>query len=85
MTENSYLKKENSTFKAHILKLIEENTHLHNELKNTTVHEILAEFEQMKHDNANGYVPSNNQTNDQLKSKEYSNFVLILFYLVGFI
>ncbi len=67
------MKKESLTFKAHILKLVEENTHLHTELKNATVHEILTEFEQMKHENANGYVPSNNHT-DQLKSKEYSYF-----------
>ncbi len=43
--ENKYLKEETTRAKSNILKLIEENTLLHKELKNTTVLEILNEIE----------------------------------------
>lgn len=58
MTENVFLKEETAKSKAHILKLVEENARLHDELKNTTVAEILAEL-----GNMNMYDPANYQAN----------------------
>ena len=61
--ENKYLKEEISNGKAQILKLIQENTSLHRELKNVTVLEVLTELQN---------VPTNqNETLlNQLKNKE---------------
>lgn len=44
VNENRFLKDEINNAKANALKLIEENTNLHNELKNVTIHEILNEL-----------------------------------------
>ena len=73
--ENKFLKEEATRTKASVLKLIEENSNLHKELKNCTVLEILAELQeggetgsqQVQHQNA------------QLKYKEY--LVNIIFVL----
>ena len=34
--------------KSNVVKLVQENTQLHNELKNVTIHEILNEFQNQK-------------------------------------
>lgn len=45
MAENKFLKEQTEQLRANIFKLVEENTILHKELKNTTIMEILTEFE----------------------------------------
>ena len=63
--ENKYLKDELGSSKVNLIKLIDENTNLHQELKNVTVNEILNELSNFK-----------TMTNDQatlqtiLKNKE---------------
>ena len=67
--ENKYLTEEMIKSKAAILKLVEENAFLYKEQKNITVHEILAEF-----NNVNQPISSESgehQTlQNQLKNKE---------------
>ena len=62
--ENKYLKDEMTQTKASVLKLIEENTALHRELKSTTVIEILNELQQ------NEAPKSDSPDQNQLKNKE---------------
>jgi regulator of replication initiation timing len=45
LAENNILRSQCDNLKANVFKLIEENTQLHKELKNTTIVEILNEFE----------------------------------------
>jgi hypothetical protein len=45
LIENKFLREQSDQQKAAVFKLIEENNALHNELKNVTVHDILAEFQ----------------------------------------
>ena len=66
--ENKYLKEETSRAKAAILKLIEENTLLHKELKNITVLEILGEFQQQQIDAPRS--ADSSQTNNDPKNKK---------------
>ena len=69
--ENKYLKDELGAAKVNLIKLIDENTNLHQELKNVTVNEILNELPHLK--------SSVNEENDQatmqtiLKNKEYGS------------
>ena len=69
--ENKYLKEETTRAKSNILKLIEENTLLHKELKNTTVLEILNEIENSMvnflSENENIQTNSNTQVNAKNK------------------
>ncbi len=68
--ENKYLKEETARAKATILKLIEENTLLHRELKNITVLEILGEFQQQTINSPRS--EDNNQiSNEKIKNKKY--------------
>lgn len=48
LNENKFLRDSIVQLRASMFKLIEENGALHNELKKTTVHEIVAEFESME-------------------------------------
>jgi hypothetical protein len=75
LVENVFLRNEMGNAKANILKLVEENTALHNELKSTTVVEILNEF----HNQADLLANQNQKLNasdpppavqNQLKAKE---------------
>lgn len=70
--ENKYLKDEMTKSKANILKLIEENTYLHKELKNITVIEILNEFQNKEFTSPQDLGNSQNDTlQNQLKNKQY--------------
>ena len=71
--ENKYLKDEAAKAKASVLKLIEENTLLHKELKNITVLEILNEFQ---NNNIGDVTRSddNNQTENSKNKKYLLNF-----------
>ena len=71
--ENKYLKEETARAKATILKLIEENTLLHKELKNITVLEILSEFQQLGID-ALRSADNSQINNEQIKNKKYNDF-----------
>lgn len=53
--------------KAAVFKLIEENNALHNELKNVTVHDILAEFQ-------NNEQQQRQQTNQSPNNREFVYF-----------
>lgn len=69
--ENKFLKEEMTKAKANVLKLIEDNTNLHKELKNVTVLEILAEFNNMNQGNQSNVDTADQQTlHNQLKNKE---------------
>lgn len=69
--ENKFLKEEMTKAKANVLKLIEDNTNLHKELKNVTVLEILAEFNNMNQGNQSNFDTVDQQTlHNQLKNKE---------------
>jgi len=69
--ENKFLKEEMTKAKANVLKLIEDNTNLHKELKNVTVLEILAEFNNMNQLNQTNFDTADQQTlQNQLKNKE---------------
>ena len=64
------MKEETSRAKANVLKLIEENTLLHKELKNITVLEILSEFQNQNGDVSKSDLQDNYQTNpDPVKAK----------------
>jgi len=71
--ENKYLKEETARAKATILKLIEENTLLHKELKNITVLEILSEFQQQGID-ALRSADNSQINNEQTKNKKFNDF-----------
>jgi hypothetical protein len=69
--ENKYLKEEAAAVKAHVLKLIDENGKLHNELKSITVLEILTELEQQQQQQQHvDGVNTNQSLHDEIKNKE---------------
>ena len=71
--ENKYLKEEAAAVKVHVLKLIEENTRLHKELKGVTVLEMLAELEQqqLQQQQQQGDEANVNQSlHNEIKNKE---------------
>ena len=78
LAENTFLKEEAVKSKSNILKLIEENSALHTELKNATVIDILNEFENNNSNHSNANFNSNQQyttganpnVQNQLKTKE---------------
>lgn len=84
--ENNYLKDEMSQLKVNLLKLIDENTNLHGELKSVTVSEILNELPNLinksnattkmtrVNTNLNAYQNGGDDTEslkDLLRNKEY--------------
>ena len=75
--QNTFLKEEMSKTKSSILLLIEENSKLHNELKNVTISDIIAEFQSQKQQQHTSYINKNAHTSNtnltlqaQLKTKE---------------
>lgn len=81
LIENRFLREQCEQQRATLFKLIEENGILHKELKNTTVHEILAEFQ------SNEQKQSSNDQSPDNKTKEYfiTSFVfsICLFILIS--
>lgn len=68
--ENKYLKDEAAKAKANVLRLIEENTLLHRELKTTTVLEILNECQNNIGDLSKSY---DNNLIENTKNKKFKN------------
>lgn len=72
LIENKFLRDQLDQTKAGLFKLIEENSALHKELKNITVHDILNEFNTNEQQQPQ-FDDINNQQNDKLnKSKKYT-------------
>jgi phage shock protein A len=77
LVENVFLRDEMGKAKGTIMKLIEESSALHTELKNTTVLEILNEFQNqaeqaINHSNKQFNATAENPSmQNQLKTKEY--------------
>ncbi len=78
LIENTFLKDEMSKSKTSILTLIEENSRLHTELKNATVTDILAEFNQDNDfnnqiENNISVNPNSQNTATQVQSSQLKN------------
>ena len=67
LIENKFLREQSDQQKAAVFKLIEDNNALHNELKNVTVHDILAEFQ-------NNEQQQRQQTNQSPNNREFVYF-----------
>jgi hypothetical protein len=61
MYENTFIRDEMSNCKDNILKLIEENSKLHKELKGVTIHDIITELKQNQNSKNSS---SNNNTKE---------------------